>query len=196
MFGPGDTLFRSTHVVLSYLERKIPIVAEGGLSFVDVRDVAKVCKSAMEIGKPGSSYLLGSMNASFEDLFKLLENLTHVPRPTLRLPYYAAWTLVNTVDKFNRRVRGKWDSGFDPVRVEMASHFWFISSEKAQAELGFAPIDPTQTLVDIINWIKQNKKLVLHEKGHTDNSDVPKKNNDDKKGNSKPTSATTKRSKL
>jgi len=157
MFGPGDTLFRSTHLILSFMERKIPIVAQGGLSFVDVRDVAKAFKAAMEIGKPGSSYLLGSINISLEDLFKTLEELTQVPRPTQRLPYYAAWLAVSAVDKFNRRVRGQWNSGFDPVRIEMASHFWFISSEKAEKELGFSPTDPTKTLQDTITWIIQKK---------------------------------------
>jgi len=178
MFGPGDTLFRSTHLIVSFMERKIPIVAQGGLSFVDVRDVAKAFKVAMEIGKPGSSYLLGTINMSLDDLFKTLEELTQVPRPTQRLPYYAAWLAVSAVDKFNRRVRGQWNSGFDPVRVEMASHFWYISSEKAEKELGFSPIDPTKTLQDTITWIIQNKKLAQEYYTRSGSKNSPKVHRD------------------
>jgi len=147
-------------LISSYLNRSIPIVAGGGLSFVDIRDVAKAFKVAMDVGKPGSSYLLGATNMSILELFVRLEELTKIPRPTHRLPYYTAWTAVGAIDLFNRRVTGKWNSGFDPVRLEMGYHFWYISSEKARSELGFTPVDPTQTLIDTIAWIKANKKHV------------------------------------
>jgi len=53
----------------------------------------------------------------------------------------------------------KWDPGFDPVKAEMAHHFWYISSEKAKKDLGFNPIDPMQTLRDTVEWIKINKNF-------------------------------------
>lgn len=91
-----------------------------------------------------------------------------VQRPTLHVPYPIVWGAVYVMDAFNRRVRAKWDSGFDPVRVEMGSHFWYINSKKvivahlnanyikAQEELGFCPRDPLTTLQDTIHWINKN----------------------------------------
>lgn len=40
MLGPGDVRFRSTHIILQYIDGKVPITPTGGYSFVDVRDVA------------------------------------------------------------------------------------------------------------------------------------------------------------
>jgi hypothetical protein len=41
MLGPGDARFRSTHTTLSFIDRRIPFVPSGIISFVDVRDVAQ-----------------------------------------------------------------------------------------------------------------------------------------------------------
>jgi len=156
MFGPGDDRFRSTHVILSFLNRKIPVKFNGGISFVDVRDVAKVFKVAMEKGKPGETYLLGSANMSMEEFFQTLQDISNVPGPKVQLPFTLTYGIVRGIDLFNRKIRRKWESGFDPVRAEMARHFWFISSEKAKKHLHFNPIDPIRTLKDTIDWTLQN----------------------------------------
>jgi len=156
MFGPGDDRFRSTHVILSYLNRKIPLKLKGGISFVDVRDVSKVFKTAMEKGKPGETYLLGSANMSLEEFFQTLEKISQVPGPKLRLPFVVSYSIVLSMDLVNRKILRKWESGFDPVRAEMARHYWYISSDKAKKDLDFNPIDPIQTLKDTIDWTIQN----------------------------------------
>jgi len=42
------------------------------------------------------------------------------------------------------------------LQAEMATHYWYIDSSKAQSELGFKPRDPRETLLDTINWIREN----------------------------------------
>jgi len=37
MLGPGDARFRSTHTILKFLDRKVPFIPSGVISFVDVR---------------------------------------------------------------------------------------------------------------------------------------------------------------
>jgi len=162
MLGPEDDRFRSTHTILSYLNRRIPVVLKGGLSFVDVRDVAKAFKTAMEKGKPGESYLLGSQNLTLQKFFENLESISGVPKPTISLPYPVTYGIVQSINFFNRKILRQWDPGFDPVKVEMASHFWYISAEKAKKDLGFDPIDPMQTLKDTVEWIKKNNTHELH----------------------------------
>jgi len=164
MFGPEDDRFRSTHVILSFLNRKIPVRFNGGISFVDVRDVAKVFKTAMEKGKPGETYLLGSANMSMTQFFETLEEISSVPGPKISPPYFLTYTAVCGIDLFNRKLRRKWESGFDPVRAEMARHFWFISSEKAKKDLGFNPTDPIKTLQDTVEWIRRNSSQISDHK--------------------------------
>ena len=51
LLGPGDLRGGSTEDIRLFIEKQIPAIPKGGLSYVDVRDVAKVCLTAMEKGK-------------------------------------------------------------------------------------------------------------------------------------------------
>ena len=86
LLGPGDTRLSSTDVVWKFLERRVPAMPGGGLSFVDVRDAAKAFAAALERGRPGQRYLLGGANMSFRDFFGRLSRLCGVPLPRLRCP--------------------------------------------------------------------------------------------------------------
>jgi dihydroflavonol-4-reductase len=41
----------------------------------------------------------------------------------------------------------------DAPSVEMGEHFWWCDSRKAQAELGFAPRDPQETLLETVRYV-------------------------------------------
>src|SRR5437763_506776 len=43
----------------------------------------------------------------------------------------------------------------DRISVEMAQHYWWIDSRKAETELGFAARDPQLTLVDTVGYLRQ-----------------------------------------
>ncbi|HEY3102216.1 MAG TPA: NAD-dependent epimerase/dehydratase family protein, partial [Pyrinomonadaceae bacterium] len=51
LLGPGDDRLSSTKVVLDFMARKITAVPNGGLNFVDVRDVAQAFRVAMQKGR-------------------------------------------------------------------------------------------------------------------------------------------------
>ena len=53
LLGPGDRRGSSTEDVRKFLVGEIAAIPSGGLSFVDVRDAASACLSAMERGRPG-----------------------------------------------------------------------------------------------------------------------------------------------
>jgi len=57
LLGPGDARLSSTDVVFKFLERRIPAMPSGGLSFVDVRDAARAFAAALARGRPGERYL-------------------------------------------------------------------------------------------------------------------------------------------
>jgi dihydroflavonol-4-reductase len=52
------------------------------------------------------------------------------------------------------RWRGK-EPPIERISVEMAGHFWWIDSSKAERELGFAARDPQLTLVDTVAYLRQ-----------------------------------------
>src|SRR5262245_27907129 len=86
LLGPGDRRLSSTGDVRKFLKRKIPVVPEGGISFVDARDVAVATAAALERGRPGQRYLLGGPNWTMKEFFARLGRVAHVAPPRLKLP--------------------------------------------------------------------------------------------------------------
>jgi len=154
LLGPGDDRLSSTDDVRRFLQRKIPVVPEGGVSFVDVRDVASVFVTAMEKGRSGQRYLLGGPNWTFATFFGRLERLSKVPGPRLKLP--ERWQRVGaTLLEELASWRGIQPS-LDRISVEMAQHFWYIDSSRAREELGFEARDPQETLADTVRYLRKH----------------------------------------
>ncbi len=154
LLGPGDARLSSTKFVLDFMARKIRTVPSGGLSFVDVRDVARAFRAAMGEGKHGERYLLGSANWRFEKLFGRLERLTKTPAPFFTLPSKLAISGAQFVHALSRQ--WNFTPPVEPETVEMAEYFWYLNASKAARELGFTPRDPGETLLDTVVYIREN----------------------------------------
>jgi dihydroflavonol-4-reductase len=154
LLGPGDRRLSSTGDVLKFLRRQLPVVPDGGVNFVDVRDAAAATVNALDRGRPGERYLLGGPNWSFRDFFGRLERVSKVGRPRLRLP--AKWNKWGaTALESIYRARGK-EPPVDRISVEMSEHFWYCDSSKAERELGFEARDPGLTLYDTVRYLRQD----------------------------------------
>ncbi len=155
LLGPGDRRGSSTEDVRKFLCGEIPVIPSGGISFVDVRDTATACIAAMDVGRPGSRYLLGGPNWTCREFLGRLERAAKREGPWLRLP--ARWNSVLTravsaVDHFCTH-RGV-SSPIDRISFEMGQIFWYCDSSLARRELGFSPRDPAETLDDTIRDIR------------------------------------------
>jgi dihydroflavonol-4-reductase len=154
LLGPGDERLSSTKVVLDFLARKIPTVPKGGLSFVDARDAARAFYGAMQHGGHGERYLLGAANWTFDKFFGRLERITKVPAPFLSLPSKLTLAGARGLGALYRH--WKLAPPVEPTEIEMAEYFWYLDSSKAQHELGFAPRDTSETLLDTVNYVREN----------------------------------------
>ena len=154
LLGPGDERLSSTKVILDYLARKIPTVPKGGLSFVDARDAARAFYNAMQAGLHGERYLLGAANWTFEKFFGRLERITKVPAPFVSLPSRLAVAGARGLGALYRQ--WKLAPPVRPEEIEMAEYFWYLDSSKAERELGFSPRDPQETLLDTVNYVREN----------------------------------------
>jgi dihydroflavonol-4-reductase len=154
LLGPGDERLSSTKPVLDFLAAKIPYSPGGGLNFVDARDAATAFINALDKGRHQEKYLLGAANMTFNEFFGRLGRLSGVSAPKLRVPKALAMTgstIVNSLFK-------NWNkpSPIQPSEVEQAECFWYFDSSKAEAELGFSPRDPQETLQDTISYLREN----------------------------------------
>ena len=156
LLGPGDDpMGSSTETIRLFLDGKLPVSPSGGLSFVDVRDVAKTVVSALDSGTLGQKYLMGSANISFWEFYKKIARLSNKPAPYFALPKNGHKLLY---------VFPKWKNISSEIRREnliLASHFWYVNSEKAKTELRFSPRDPLETLSDTLADIRENQSRYI-----------------------------------
>ena len=153
LLGAGDDRMSSTDVVFKFLERRLPAMPSGGLSFVDVRDAAQAFAAALVKGRPGERYLLGGANMTFEELFGRLSRLSGVAAPRARLP--SAMNLAGA--RLLEKLHG-WRNSEAPIsaaEVEMGERWWYCDSSKAERELGFSPRDPQETLFDTVRYVNE-----------------------------------------
>lgn len=154
LLGPGDRRLSSTDVVFKFLERRIPAMPGGGLSFVDVRDAAAAFAAALTRGVPGERYLVAGANLAFADFFGRLERLSGVAAPRLRLP-----TALNVAGAHLLQKVADWrhvEPDLDAPSVEMGECFWYCDPAKAREALGFAPRDPQETLFETVRWLDEH----------------------------------------
>ncbi|MEJ7731264.1 MAG: NAD-dependent epimerase/dehydratase family protein [Polyangiaceae bacterium] len=150
LLGPGDTRGSSTGDVVKFLDRKVPMVPAGGLSFVDVRDAAEAMALAMDRGRAGQRYLVGGANMTVAAFFQRLERISGVPAPRLGAPRGMGLARfgADVMERVARRLDR--EPPVDRISVEMAQCFWYVDSSKAKRELGWEPRDPSDTLADTV----------------------------------------------
>jgi dihydroflavonol-4-reductase len=154
LLGPGDRRLSSTDVVFKFLERRIPAMPRGGLSFVDVRDAAAAFAAALTRGTPGQRYLLGGANMTFADFFGRLERLSAVAAPRLTLPSALNVAGARLLEKLHAWRNTEPD--LDAPSVEMGECFWYCDSTRAREALGFAPRDAQETLFETVRWLDEH----------------------------------------
>lgn len=140
------------------LRGRLPLIPNGGIAYVDVRDAADAFLAAMDgAGRPGATYLLGAHNTTLHRFFADIQRLSGVPGPRFALPNALA-TLGGILIDGALAAVGRHDPTFDPVFVAMSQAFWYCDGAAAAAELGvqFRPAD--ETLRDTIDWLQKNKK--------------------------------------
>ena len=153
LLGPGDLRLSSSQDVLRVLHGDLPVIPPGGLSFVDVRDVAAFLPTLMAQGRPGARYLLGGANMPLQRFFERVAHIAEVPPPRLRLPGPAVVWGARALDRV-----GRWTGrrpAVDPVSAEMSACYWYLDDSRARTELGWESRDPYHTLADTVSDLRQ-----------------------------------------
>lgn len=157
MLGPGDHRFRSTGHIIRYLRQKLPFLIEGGMHFVDIRDVAAALLVAMQRPQPQPAYHLAGVACSIGEFFKYVERASGVKPPNHYLPFPVALAIAKTATTLAERLPGHHESPFpDPVVIEMANKYWGLKSRYAEADLGFVNRDGQETIDETVAWLQQH----------------------------------------
>jgi dihydroflavonol-4-reductase len=141
-----------------YWRGRAPIAPPGGLSLVDVRDVAIGHLLAAERGQAGQRYILGGENYDYASLSRLLADVAKFrPRAIPRLPW-PVFAAAATINEARGRLRGK-EPYPSLAHARLNRYFWFFSSERARRELGYEARPIRESLADAYAWYTSRERF-------------------------------------
>jgi dihydroflavonol-4-reductase len=142
-------------IVLDFLKKKFPAYVDTGLNLVDATECAHGHLMAYEKGRSGQRYILGGENLTLKQILDKLAAITGLPSPTIRVPYFVALATGVVDELVTGRVMGKEPRAtIDAVR--MGRKKMFVTSAKAERELGWKIVPVDGALRRAAEWFRDN----------------------------------------
>ena len=142
-------------IVVDFLKKKFPAYVDTGLNLVDVAECAQGHIAALEKGRSGERYILGGENLTLKQILDRLADITGLPSPKIKVPYVVALA-TGVVDQVvtgyirNREPRATIDA------VRMGRKKMFVSSGKAEHDLGWKTVPVGAALRRAVEWFRAN----------------------------------------
>src|SRR4029077_15716150 len=140
----------NTFVVEEYLRGRLRTTVAGGISSVDVGDVAEGLVAGERRGVSGRRYILTSEdgNLSHREFFALAGEVDGKRRRTFELP--PAMLIGATRLGHAPRL----PVPLSREEVEAACHYWYFTPARAMAELGFAPRPVREAMEATVRYLR------------------------------------------
>lgn len=158
IIGPND--YGSSHLtqlIIDVVRGRLKACVNGGYDFVDVRDVADGVISACTKGKSGECYILSNRYIEVKELLDLISEVSNKRRIKLVLPMWIAkitaplsemyYTMLNQPPLYTK---------YSLYTLNSNSNF---SNKKAKNELNYNNREIRETIVDTIEWLKENNRI-------------------------------------
>lgn len=153
--GPGDRhQTPPTRMAVAFCRGELPAYLECRFNLIDARDVAKGMILAMQRGRPGIRYLLGSENYRLSDWLRILGEETGRPVPRWKVPYSlalgVAWFSELWADYVSKSMPMATITGVRLTRRNM-----FFDPAASLDELGLRPRPIRESAHDAIKWYQE-----------------------------------------
>jgi dihydroflavonol-4-reductase len=147
--GPGDVHRVSSWAVEEYLRGRLRFTIDGGLSYVDARDIVAGLLLLEERGRTGERYILTNDegNLSHRDFFARVGRATGKPRRQVHLSKGILLPLLRAGTALRLPLPLEADE------LASSSRWWFYTAAKARSELGFETRPLDDTIRDTANWL-------------------------------------------
>ena len=153
--GPRDIKPTPTgKIIVDFLKRKMPAYLDTGLNIIAVEDCARGHILAEQKGVIGQKYILGNTNLTLRDIFDLLQDISGLSAPKVRLPYTPI-LLAAYLNEGLSRITGK-EPLIPLAGVQMAAKYMYFDSSKAIRELGLPQMPIKSALERAVEWFRQN----------------------------------------
>jgi dihydroflavonol-4-reductase len=142
-------------IIVDFLKRKFPAYVDTGLNLVDVVQCAHGHIAALEKGRSGQRYILGGENLTLKQILDKLAAITGLPSPKIKLPYGVALVAGVMDEMFTGHILGREPRAtIDAVR--MGRKKMFVTSAKAERELGWKSVPVDDALRRATDWFRGN----------------------------------------
>ena len=142
-------------IVVDFLKKKFPAYVDTGLNLVDVQECARGHVAALEKGRSGERYILGGENLTLKQILDKLAVISGLPSPKIKLPYIFALATGVVDETITGRLLGREPRAtIDAVR--MGRKKMFVTSAKAERELGWKVVAVDQALQRAVVWFQSN----------------------------------------
>jgi dihydroflavonol-4-reductase len=155
--GPRDIKPTPTgRMIADAAAGRMPAYLETGLNVVHVDDVAEGHMLALERGRPGERYILGSENLKLKALLALVDQVTGRTQNRIKLSPPVLWPVALLCEGLAR-------FGVEPLvtrdHLRMSAKTMFFSHARATRELGFQPRPAAAAVRDAVDWFRAHGKL-------------------------------------
>jgi dihydroflavonol-4-reductase len=153
--GPLDIKPTPTgKIIVDFLNRKMPAYLDTGLNIIAVEDCARGHILAEQKGTIGSKYILGNTNLTLREIFAVLEEITGLSAPRVRLPYMPI-LLAAYVNEGLSQITGR-EPLIPLAGVQMAAKFMYFDSSRAVRELELPQSPACEALKRAVEWFRQH----------------------------------------
>jgi dihydroflavonol-4-reductase len=151
VIGAGDVNRISTFVAEQYLRGSLRFVTDGGLSYVDVRDVVEGLLLVERLGKAGQRYILGTLDGdlSHRQYFDLLGEVSGKRRLTLPVPAPLLVPSARLLHKLHVPLP------VHPDELDSSRWYWYTTPKRAIAELGYAPHPIREGVESMVAYLRE-----------------------------------------
>jgi len=139
-------------IIADFINRKMPAYLDTGLNIIDVEDCARGHILAAQKGRIGEKYILGNENLTLKQIFSILEKITGLPAPKVKLPYYPI-LLAAHANEAIATLTGK-EPRIPLAGVRMARKFMFFDSSKAVEKLNLPQNSVADALAKAVEWFR------------------------------------------
>lgn len=172
ILGPNDFIpSRMGRVVQDFANGKMRAYIPGGFDFVAARDIVAGHVLAMEKGKVGQRYIFSTRFVEVDELVAILERVTGMPRPSLRLSpvvmagiaHVSSFVLTNFFPSVPQR--------FTPAAVRLLQMRRRADTRRAQSELGYQPTSIEDALREayehfVVRGLIRDPRVPVRPAGH------------------------------
>ncbi|MEM7211704.1 MAG: NAD-dependent epimerase/dehydratase family protein [Pseudomonadota bacterium] len=150
--GTGDyNMTPPSELIRDLALGRVPALLECQLDLVDVEAVADASITALDRGEPGRRYLLSGEGVSLPELAARIGGLTGRSPPSARVPMFVALMAARVEAAVSRVSKRPPRAPLTGVRI--AARPVSFASERARAELGYAPRPLDEVLPEAVEWL-------------------------------------------